>query len=104
MSVARQALRAIVLTALLGGLCAGCQQTFTRARYETIIIGTSSESEVRRTLGRPASKSPDTWTYTHERPWYKAEIHFKDGVVADKVWYDEQQDVQGPIEPSVGEK
>jgi len=105
MYVARQALWAMVAAALLGGLCAGCTQgTFTRARYETIIIGTSRESEVEETLGRPASKSPNTWTYTHKRPWYQAEIHFKDGVVADKAWYDEKQDMQSPVDRGVREK
>ena len=91
MYVARQALCVLVVAGLLGGLFAGCgQRTFTRPHYETIIIGTSTESDVEWTLGKATQKNPDTWTYIHEKPWFKAEIHFQDGVVVDKTWYDEK--------------
>ena len=73
-------------------LCTGCQQKFTRQRYETIYNG-MSELDVEKTLGNPdkggGMKCSDTWTYIRRDPGfrYKAVIKFKDGVVVDKAWY-----------------
>jgi len=93
--------------ALLLGVTAGCESTnkFTRQRYETIYTGQESY-EVEATLGEPYHKFSNSWTYMHDRPFYKAVIGFdQDGTVASKAWYDSEEmgdhpeslDVGGPV-------
>jgi len=77
----------VLIAALLGGLAAGCAEKFTPQRYGAIYIG-QPEFEVEQTLGRPAHKFSDSWTYLHDEPFYKAIIHFRNGRVVRKVWYD----------------
>lgn len=79
----------IVAAAILAGV-AGCQEKFTRQRYETIYIG-QPEFEVEKTLGEPTAKFSDTWTYIHDKPFYKAIVEFDSGRVTDKTWYDERE-------------
>jgi len=69
-------------------LCTGCQEKFTRQRYETI-VNNMSELEVEKMLGEPEAKFSDSWSYIRRDPGfrYKAVIKFKDGVVVDKAWY-----------------
>jgi hypothetical protein len=84
-----RAVLCLLLTAVV--LCAvGCQEKFTRQRYETIYIGQPAP-QVERTLGDPEAKFSDTWTYIHETPFYKAIIKFENGRVVDKAWYDSEQ-------------
>lgn len=65
--------------------CAGCQEKFTRQRYETIYVS-MPDWQVRNVLGVPARKSTDEWDYVHTEPYYRASIRFKDGSVTDKSW------------------
>ena len=45
-----------------------------------------------RTLGKPAAKFSDSWSYWHEDPFYKAIIKFDaNGKVIDKAWYDSKE-------------
>jgi hypothetical protein len=80
--------------------CGGCNEQFTKQRYETIYIG-QSQMEVEKILGNPEARFSDSWTYLHEEPFYKAVIQFRDGRVSDKAWYDEKEmgvhpDTKGP--------
>jgi hypothetical protein len=85
----RTATLCLLLSAV--ALCAvGCQEKFTRPRYETIYIGQPA-AQVERTLGQPEAKFSDTWTYIHETPFYKAIIKFENSRVVDKAWYDSEQ-------------
>jgi hypothetical protein len=85
----RRSLFVLLTAALLAGLCTGCQEKFTRPRYDTIYVG-MSEVDVERTLGAPAVKFSDSWSYRHDEPYYKAVIQFREGRVTDKSWYDEK--------------
>ena len=76
----------LLVTGLLAsGLCAGCQQKFTRQRFETIYVA-MPDWQVRNVLGEPAEVDAEQWTYVHEVPYYRATVTFKDGLVADKNW------------------
>jgi hypothetical protein len=75
---------------VLLGMCAGCQEQFTRQRYETIYVGQPA-FEVEKTLGTPDARFSDTWTYLHSDPFYKAIIEFEDSRVTNKAWYDENE-------------
>ncbi len=86
----RSSLWLLVGVIILTSFCGGCQQKFTRPRYDTIIVG-MSEFEVQKTLGEPVVKFSDTWSYIHEEPYYKASIMFRSGRVTDKAWYDEKR-------------
>jgi len=66
-------------------MCTGCQQKFTRQRYETIRV-TMPEWEVREVLGSPKRRDGEVWTYVNERPYYRAEITFAGGEVVGKDW------------------
>jgi len=79
--------RIIILAACLLALslCNGCQEKFTRQRYETIYV-TMPDWQVRNVLGDPAEADGDQWTYVHEVPYYRATVTFKDGLVVDKSW------------------
>ena len=81
----------VLLAVLLGwaGLCAGCQQKFTRQRYETIHLG-MQRSQVREILGRPTAAEANSWTYMSERPYYKATIVFRDEKVENKSFCNER--------------
>ena len=74
----------------LAMVCTGCEQKFTRPRYDTIITG-MTEFEVEHVLGEPEVKFSDSWSYIHEEPFYKAIIQFREGRVSNKAWYDENE-------------
>jgi len=82
----------LLLTAavLVAGFCAGCQQKFTRQRFDTIYRGQPAY-EVEMTLGEPTAKFSNTWSYINEEPFYKAIIEFESGRVTSKAWYDEKE-------------
>jgi len=89
---------------LAAGLCAGCQEKFTRQRYETIYVGQPA-AEVELTLGEPKAKFSDSWSYIHEDPFYKAIIKFSSGRVSDKAWYDEHEMGENPdLKDAPGER
>jgi len=81
------ALTCLIVMCLTGGCT---QNKFTRVNYETLAVGMPAE-EVRDILGNPKAEFSDTWTYINDMPFYKAEIKFKDGRVADMAWQDERQ-------------
>ena len=78
----------LVLVAVFAGAMAGCTK-FTPKRYSMIRTG-MTELEVEKILGPPYHKFSDSWTYTHEDPFYRAKIRFENGRVADKAWTDEK--------------
>ena len=81
---ARVLCAAIAVAAMVGG----CASGFTRAYYDTIYEGQPADA-VRRTLGRPDEQAGDVWIYVNERPhYYRAEIRFLNGKVAEKKWSD----------------
>ena len=96
----------VVMLAAAVGLaifCGGCAKQFTRERYDTIYVG-QPQFEVEATLGKPAARFSDTWSYINERPFYKAIIQFKDGKVSDKSWADsrvieDHPDSKRPVTP-----
>jgi len=84
--MSRYSLLLLIVAVLVSCMCAGCEK-FTRARYETVYIG-MPQFEVEQTLGEPAAKFSDSWSYLHDDPFYKAIIQFRDERVSDKAWYD----------------
>jgi len=70
----------------------GCATNkFTRQRYETLYNGQPA-SDVELTLGPPQHKFSDTWTYVHDKPYYRAIIAFdENGRLIDKQWYDTEE-------------
>jgi len=74
---------------LVSGLCGGCQQKFTRQRYETIYVS-MPDWQVREVLGAPAEGNGDQWTYVNDMPYYRAAVAFKDGRVVGKSWSTEK--------------
>jgi hypothetical protein len=86
--VARPTKLALIVAVLAAGAltaCPGCQQKFTRQRYETIYTS-MPDWQVRDVLGQPARGADDEWTYVNNSPYYRALIRFKDGKVAAKSW------------------
>ena len=78
----------LVLVAVSAGVMSGCTK-FTPKRYSMIQTG-MTELEVETILGPPYHKFSDSWTYTHEDPFYRAKILFANGRVADKAWTDDK--------------
>lgn len=82
--------RACVLCAAIAiaVMAGGCASGFTREYYDTIYEGQPADA-VRRTLGEPDEQAGDVWIYVNERPhYYRAEIRFENGKVAEKRWSD----------------
>jgi hypothetical protein len=80
----------ILSAAMLAGSLTGCGGgRFARPYYDTIYIDQPAD-DVRQALGRPQSETPDYWTYTHERPYYKAVIFFRNGRVVGKKWFSQR--------------
>jgi hypothetical protein len=75
---------AMIAAAMLA-TCPGCQQKFTRQRYETIYTS-MPDWQVRNVLGEPTERSDGEWTYVNKTPYYRAQIRFEKGQVAGKSW------------------
>lgn len=83
-------MRGLTILLLLGGLvgvnvCGGCQDKFTRQRYETVYLG-MPDWQVRRTLGEPSVDANGVWSYVHHQPYYSATIGFENTCVKHKSW------------------
>jgi len=85
-----RAVVATVAVVLVVTMLAGCQRGFNRQAYETVLLGEPA-SQVQKKLGKPTAQSGEVWTYVNEMPYYRAEIEFKEGKVAEKRWYVEKQ-------------
>ncbi len=86
----KHALMLSLAAGMVLAVCTGCQK-FTKQRYEMVYLG-MPQQEVEMSLGEPAAKFSDSWSYLHEDPFYKAVIKFDaDGKVIDKAWYDEHE-------------
>jgi hypothetical protein len=86
----------ILSAALLAASCSGCQQKFTRQRYETVCI-TMPDRQVRDILGKPKVEPDGSWSYVRGKPYRKAVIRFdQDGRVTDKSWSNERPPTIGP--------
>ncbi len=83
MACKRASLLAAMVVATM--LCAGCQKTLTRQKYDTLYIG-QPDYAVRRMLGEPQLRTDGTWTYVHNDPYYRAVIDFQDNRIASKKW------------------
>jgi len=70
----------VLATTVLGG----CSQ-FTRQNYEMVQPGDSPD-RVMDVLGKPEFRHTDVWTYTHNKPYYRAKIYFENNQVARKEW------------------
>ncbi len=81
----------LVVGALLAGMLGGCQERFTRPRYDTVTTGLT-ESQVVDRIGKPDSRFQNRWVFTHEEPFYRAVIEFHNGRVIRKEWFDEPQE------------
>lgn len=77
-------------------LCAGCEDKFSRQRYEMVCVGLSAD-EVARTLGLPDAKYSNgtEWLYVRQEPYQRAKIFFGDGKVCAKEWSDEKTFFEG---------
>ena len=84
----RFGLRAVAGVVFVGLLMAspGCIRKFNRANYETISMH-MDEYTVRSKLGRPDREDGPAWIYERNRPYYKAVIYFRNGLVVRKEWY-----------------
>ena len=79
---------------LAAGLCAGCQERFTRQRYETIYVG-MPDWQVRNILGEPdVETTKGSWSYVHNEPYYRATFRFDSGSVKDKAWSNHRLEVE----------
>ena len=78
----------VIVAMLTAMLLVGCQQRFTRVRYEFISLHMSGD-QVIDAIGHPESQTPDTWTYVNRKgEYYRAIIRFdKNGRVTDRAWY-----------------
>ncbi len=76
---------AIIALLLVSACCVGCQDSFTRQRYETIYHG-MPDWQVRNILGEPTISNHQTWQYVNDHPYYKAILRFEEGKVAEKTW------------------
>jgi hypothetical protein len=77
---------ALAVLVLLASLAAGCaRQRFTRQNFETLYVGMPAAS-VERKLGEPDRRLGDRWVYVSERPYYRAEVLFRNGRVAEMDW------------------
>jgi hypothetical protein len=74
-----------VAVVLAGSLLGGCRNKFTRVNYESIYVGQDAPS-VRKTIGKPDTKTDSEWIYENDRPFYRAVISFSEGAVSDKEW------------------
>ncbi len=81
----RSTILLLILGVLVWGACAGCQQKFTRQRYETIYLG-MPDWEVQGILGDPTGEADGVWSYVHHEPYYSATIQFEESRVKDKRW------------------
>ena len=82
--------------AVVAGLSGGCRKLFIRENFETVYEGQPADA-VARTLGKPDLKAADVWIYVNERPdYYRAEIHFRDGLVTKKKWSDTREPAERP--------
>jgi len=82
----KQTLMLLLLAAVAAGVLTGCNK-FTQKRYALIQTG-MAELEVEKILGSPDKRFSDSWTYTHDDPYYRAKILFRNGRVVDKAWAD----------------
>ena len=81
--------RVLLASSLLAAfLAAGCGAEFTRQNFETVYVGMPARA-VERKLGPPQERTAARWVYTHRGPYYRAEIVFRDGRVAETVWSSE---------------
>ena len=76
----------VVLAAVLVASPGGCIRKFNRANYETVSMH-MNEYTVRSKLGRPDRRDGSAWIYERNRPYYKAIIYFRNGLVVRKEWY-----------------
>ena len=81
-------LSGVLLAAVMTGGCISSER-FTRPRFETLYIG-MPQAEVQSVLGKPDEQTPETWTYVHGMPYYRADIHFENQRVSKTEWFDER--------------
>jgi len=82
----KHTIRLLLVASAVGAcLIAGCEQKFTRQKFETVYVG-MPDYAVEQKLGRPQETTPDKWAYTGRRPYYRVEIIFRDGRVVETKW------------------
>ena len=79
---------------LAGSFAAGCAPKFSRQKFETIYVGMPAYA-VEQKLGEPQESTPALWVYTG-RPYYRAEIIFRDGRVVETRWSYERPETTRP--------
>lgn len=94
----RWGLTALMLAVVLSALLAGCQQQFTRQRFETLYVGQPAE-DVREVLGEPTVEYPNEWRYVTDRPYAMGTVYFADGKVTRKTWANERSAATRPDMP-----
>lgn len=81
------------------GFLSGCADKLTRARYEMIVVDTSTKLDVEKTIGEPTYRLGDQWHYERIDKPLNVFIHFDDqDVVTRKQWItaDEWDDTEEP--------
>lgn len=78
-----------LILAIVAVAATGCQNKFTRERFNMIEVGVDTHEDVRYILGNPASDLEDMWFYDDLDEHYSAMIHFDNaGTVSGKQWLD----------------
>lgn len=84
-------LRPAILILVLASVTplSGCHSKFTRDRFEMITPGVDDREDVRKVLGKPATRFHDQWIYDDLDDHRSAVIHFDEsGKVLAKEWMD----------------
>lgn len=69
-------------------LLVGCQQKFTRDRFEMIKADVDQKYDVEQILGEPEFRVPGEWYYENQEDHYAARIFFEGDTVVGKEWMD----------------
>jgi outer membrane protein assembly factor BamE (lipoprotein component of BamABCDE complex) len=83
--------RTLICTLALAALAllTGCEQKFTRERFEMIRVGTDSRADVRILIGEPTTDLREQWIYNDLDEDHSAIIYFDgQGYVTGKEWTD----------------
>ena len=84
-----RALLLSLLTVTVLALTTGCEQKFTRQRYDMIQVGVDRMDDVRQMIGEPEFAAGDVWYYEDHEGRYAARVFFdRQDVVRAKNWMD----------------
>jgi hypothetical protein len=78
----------VIFAAIAAVGCSTSRGKFTRQNYEALYY-TQPAAEVLEIMGKPSTQESDRWVYEHAKPFYRAEVLFKDGKVIGRLWWDD---------------